>query len=141
MPAPLPHHVIETDQSFYGYLVELCVEAACPEFQTPQRMLATFEFHGEQQTWEVPSCALFEKLWQYLYGHALRHFQHGSYGYDKASIWQSKDGEWHVEVPAPRQVPKARKVVARKRKGVQRLQPLAHGVRGRRASPRKKKSG
>lgn len=58
-----PYPIIELKDAIYGYLVALKVEAACPEFQTPQRMLATFEMYGEPQTWEVPTCALFKKLW------------------------------------------------------------------------------
>jgi hypothetical protein len=121
MSWPKDYPIIVTAKRFHGYLVALGVEAACPEFQSPQRMLATFEYYGEQQTWEVPSCALFEKLWQHLYGNALHHFEHGDYGYDRVLIWQRRDGEWQVKAPSASGVKKARKLAAGNRNGVQRL--------------------
>lgn len=96
--SPSPYPVIGPESHFYGYVTGLSIQPRTDDEEIPRRLLATFEYSGKPETWEVPSLELFEALWQHLRGNAWHRKNTDEWGYDK--VWISRtDAGWHVELP------------------------------------------
>ena len=90
--------IIGSEAKFYGYIVGLFLEPNPDSGNDRLRLFATFEYSGNQTTWEVPDHELFRILSGHLSDNAQMRNEHGEYGYSK--LWIEKKAEgWDVDLP------------------------------------------
>lgn len=92
-----PYPIIGPEERFYGYVTGLNIQPSDDD-TTPRRLLATFEYSGATETWEVPSTELFEALLEHLQANAWCCKNSDSLGINKVHIGRTGN-KWNVELP------------------------------------------